>query len=98
MKRTAPKLRRGEKPRCPSCGLVAREWKLGAAARLLVREAKARGKRVHMGRLNSETRHDYARHIGCDSVDGTYLVFGPDKNLPKLLSWGNQGDLFVESA
>lgn len=73
------------------------EWKLGSAARALVAEAKRRGKWVHMGRVNSERRFRYARAIGCDSVDGTYLTFGPDVNLPKLLTWvrGNdQLDLF----
>ena len=63
------------------------EWKLGAAARSIVAEAKARGKGVHMGRVNSRKRLIYADTIGCDSADGTYLVFGPDKNLPKLLGW-----------
>lgn len=62
-------------------------WKLGHHARALVREAKRRGKWVHMGRVNSARRYRYAEHIGCDSVDGTYLVFGPDVNLPKLLNW-----------
>lgn len=62
-------------------------WKLGRHARTLVREAKLRGKHVHMGRVNSGARWRYAEHIGCDSVDGTYLVFGPDENLPKLLAW-----------
>jgi len=28
-----------------------------------------------------------AASIGCDSVDGTFLAFGPDKNLPQLLRW-----------
>ena len=63
------------------------EWKLGPTARALVAEAKRRGKWVHMGRVNSRRRFDYARLIGCDSVDGTYLTFGPDQNLPKLLGW-----------
>jgi hypothetical protein len=63
------------------------EWKLGPEARELVREAKARGKWVHMGRVNSIRRYQYAHSIGCDSADGTYLVFGPDVNLPKLLTW-----------
>lgn len=63
------------------------EWKLGRAARRLVAEAKVRGKRVHMGRVNSERRLRYADAIGCDSADGTYLVFGPDTNMPKLLGW-----------
>lgn len=63
------------------------EWKLGAAARFLVAEAKARGKHVHMGRVNSQMRLAYADAIGCDSTDGTYLTFGPDLNLPKVKGW-----------
>jgi hypothetical protein len=63
------------------------EWKLGEAAAQLVAEAKARGKWVHMGRVNSRKRLRYAASIGCDSTDGTYLTFGPDKNLPKLIGW-----------
>ncbi|NKS29261.1 hypothetical protein GS534_00785 [Rhodococcus hoagii] len=63
------------------------EWKLGEAARGLVAEAKRLGKHVHMGRVNSLKRYRYAEAIGCDSVDGTYLAFGPDQNLPKLLHW-----------
>lgn len=62
-------------------------WKLGSAARSMVSEAKQRGIHVHMGRVNSLRRYRYAEAIGCDSVDGTYLVFGPDTNLPKLLGW-----------
>ena len=62
-------------------------WKLGPHARQLVGEAKARGKRVHMGRVNSGRRYRYAHAIGCDTVDGTYLTFGPDKNLPAVLAW-----------
>ena len=63
------------------------DWKLGPHAAQLAREAKVQGKHVHMGRVNSLKRYRYAMSIGCDSVDGTYLTFGPDKNLPKLLSW-----------
>lgn len=63
------------------------DWKLGAAARELVGEARRRSKWVHMGRVNSKRRYDYARFIGCTSVDGTYLTFGPTINLPKLLGW-----------
>jgi hypothetical protein len=63
------------------------EWKLGPAARSLVAEAKAQGKWVHMGRVNSLKRLRYAAAIGCDSADGTYLAFGPDRNLPTLLGW-----------
>lgn len=62
-------------------------WKLGSHSRALTREAKLRDKHVHMGRVNSRKRWRYAEHIGCDSADGTFLTFGPDTNLPKLLSW-----------
>lgn len=63
------------------------DWKLGPDARALVAEAKSRGKRVHMGRVNSERRYRYAAAIGCESADGTFLTFGPDRNLPQLLRW-----------
>jgi len=63
------------------------EWKLGPAAAGLIREAKARGKWVHMGRVNSQRRYRLALERGCDSVDGTFLTFGPDVLLPELLGW-----------
>lgn len=63
------------------------EWKLGPAAADLAAQARERGKWVHMGRVNSRKRYRYARSIGCHSVDGTFLVFGPTVNLPKLLGW-----------
>lgn len=63
------------------------DWKLGPHARHIVQEAKKRGKGVHMGRVNSATRIRYADAIGCDSADGTYIAFGPDANLPKVLGW-----------
>lgn len=75
------------------------EWKLGAKAAAIVAEANARGVWAHMGRVNSHRRLRYADWIGCDSADGTYLVFGPDVNLPRLLRWlddvNNQSSLFA---
>lgn len=62
-------------------------WKLGPGARSLAAQARERGKHVHMGRVNSLERLRYADHIGCDSADGTYLAFGPDLNLKRLLGW-----------
>jgi hypothetical protein len=73
---------------CPDCGLVATEWKLGKAAADLANQALSHGKWVHMGRLNSGKRFKYARdEVGCHSADGTFLAFGPDTNLPRLLRW-----------
>lgn len=63
------------------------EWKLGWEAAALTYIAKRWGKKVHMGRVNSFKRLDYAKRIGCDSADGTYIAFGPDQNLPKVLRW-----------
>ena len=63
------------------------EWKEGTAAADLVEQARARGKWVHMGRVNTRRRLRLAASIGCDSVDGTDLARGPDRNLPPLLSW-----------
>lgn len=62
-------------------------WKLGPVPRRLAAEAHLRGKRVHMGRVNSLRRLRYADAIGCDSADGTYVSFGPDRNLPEVLGW-----------
>lgn len=68
------------------------EWKLGPHARHLAYVAKRRGKWVHMGRVNSERRFKYAAAIGCDSADGTFLAFGPDVNLPRLMAWLRTND------
>lgn len=68
------------------------EWKLGPHAASLTAEAKRRGKWVHMGRVNSERRFKYARAIGCDSVDGTFLIYGPDANIGRLLAWTRLSD------
>ena len=55
------------------------DWKLGPDVPLLVEQARKRNKWVHMGRVNSWSRFDYARSIGCDSVDGTVLRFDPSR-------------------
>ncbi len=70
------------------------DWKLGPHARELVTEARSRGKRVHMGRVNTARRWRYADAIGCDSVDGTILTFGVDANLPRVLGWSADRPLF----
>lgn len=72
------------------------DWKLRGSWPVF-REAKRQGKVTHMGRVNSLRRFRVAREAGYDSVDGTFLAFGPDTNLPKLLRWLSDGQaaLFV---
>src|SRR5690606_32703323 len=45
-------------------------WKLGPTAQRLAREARERGKWVHMGRVNSLERLRIAEAFGCHSADG----------------------------
>ena len=63
------------------------DWKLSSASESVCREAKKRGMWVHMGRVNSLRRLEIAESFGCDSVDGNFLGFGPDLNIPRLLRW-----------
>jgi hypothetical protein len=63
------------------------EWKLGPDAKALALEAKARGKWVHVGRVNSRKRLYIAKAMGADSCDGTYMAFGPDINLARMTRW-----------
>lgn len=62
------------------------EWKLGPDAWRIVEQHRDE-RWIHMGRVNSKRRFDTARAMGCHSCDGTYLTYGPDINLPKLLGW-----------
>jgi len=62
-------------------------WKLSPAAWEIGVRAQERGKWLHMGRVNSERRFKAAMSRGCDSVDGTFLAFGPKKNWPILKRW-----------
>jgi hypothetical protein len=63
------------------------EYKLSADAERLSREARTRGLWVHMGRVNSRKRFDYARAIGCHSVDGSSFSRFRDRWLPGALKW-----------
>ena len=73
--------------RCPSCGGGLQEWKLSAAAKACVDEARLGGKWVHVGRVNSWRRLELMASWNVDSVDGTYLAFGPDANGRRLARW-----------
>jgi hypothetical protein len=76
---------------CPA-GHPMAEWKVGDVAAAITAEANRRKVWVHMGRVNSEDRLKRAAAMGCDSADGTYLAFGPDINLIRLLGWLNPDD------
>lgn len=47
------------------------EWKLSRHAEHIVRAAKAMGKWVHIGRVNTPDRADKFLAMGADSIDGT---------------------------
>lgn len=47
------------------------EWKLGYHAARLIREAKRRGKWVHIGRVNTQGRERTFDALGADSTDGS---------------------------
>lgn len=71
-------------------------WKLGPEAAALTAEARARGTWVHMGRVNSLKRLRYAKAIGCDSADGTFVNFHRTENTYRLVGWLdeiNRGEL-----
>lgn len=70
------------------------EFKLGPKVRSLVVEAKRRGKYVHMGRVNGwldsagqlrAERVEYAKNIGCDSIDGSSWARWFDTLVPPVL-------------
>ena len=46
---------------------------------------------VHTGRVNTARRVDYARPLGCTSVDGTTLAVSAG-SLPALLRWLETSD------
>lgn len=77
-------------------------FKLGPEVRALVIAAKARGKLVHMGRVNSLRRLRYAYEIGVDSVDGTQFSRFADRwlgwALDNMASHEAQGLLFARGA
>jgi hypothetical protein len=63
------------------------EYKLAPATQRIAEAARRLGKWAHMGRVNSLRRLRFAADHGYDSVDGTFLTFGPDVNLPRLLRY-----------
>jgi hypothetical protein len=67
------------------------DFKEGARAASLVAQAKERGLHVHMGRVNGRRRFNYARLIGCDTVDGTGFSMFRDTWLPVAMDeWAQE--------
>lgn len=60
------------------------DWKLSDCAEYCIEVAKSQGKWVHVGRVNSQKRIKHFQLMGVDSVDGTALAFGADKNFKIL--------------
>lgn len=73
------------------------EWKISADANRLTLAAKAHGKRVHMGRVNSARRWRLAEVFGCDTADGTFIAYGPDINVDRQAAWPDE-NLFGDVA
>lgn len=65
------------------------EWKLSDGAKLLTQLALAKGKKVHMGRVNSLKRLRVAHSWGVTSADGTFLKHGKKEDRPKMLAQVN---------
>lgn len=64
------------------------DWKRSeAGGYAAIAEGRARGKRVHVGRVNGGAFLANCAVAGAESADGTKLCFGPDANLPLVRSW-----------
>ena len=75
----------GELPECQAIFIGgSTEWKMSGAALDVIRLAKLRGLWTHVGRVNSQKRIRHFQLAGVDSVDGTSIVFAPDKNMSVL--------------
>lgn len=70
------------------------EWKLGRGAEKIIKAAQARRMWVHIGRVNSPGRFGYFKMLGCDSCDGTHIVFEPDRAVVRIMAWINQSTMF----
>lgn len=66
------------------------QWKLGPGAERLIGQAKANGKKVHVGRVNSARRFARFREMGCDSADGTSIAFDPTGNARRIRDWSDR--------
>jgi len=70
------------------------EFKMGPVAAEIAREARRRGKHLHMGRVNTRRRIRYARSLGCDTIDGTNFSMFRRTHLPWALTWASSEQLW----
>lgn len=62
----------------------------------LIHRAQDARKWVHVGRVNTRSRIVYCRMLGVDSVDGTHIIYAPDRNIKQLVYWMTTPILFKE--
>lgn len=53
----------------------------------LIHECFVHDKPIHVGRVNSHIRLCFSIEAGADSVDGTFIAFGGQKNLGRIRQW-----------
>lgn len=65
------------------------DWKMGTDSAAICKEARRRGKWVHVGRVNSAKRMNKAATMGADSADGTYLKYAKPttKEAHRVVAW-----------
>lgn len=61
------------------------EWKESIEARRVIELGLEQEKHIHVGRVNSLRRLRLFRDV--DTVDGTFIAFGPDQALPRIRKW-----------
>jgi hypothetical protein len=62
-------------------------FKLGAEGRQAAWDARAHGRHLHVGRVNSLRRLHWAAGIGAHSADGTSIRFNPGRYIPEMRRW-----------
>lgn len=63
------------------------EFKLGPVVAGIVSDWRAKNRPVHMGRVNTRARIQYAVEIGCTTCDGSGFSKWSDKRIPKGVRW-----------
>jgi hypothetical protein len=62
------------------------KWKEGPGAAAVIREAKRRGKWIHVGRVNTMRRLQHFEALGVDSFDGSQFSMFPNTYIPRWLA------------